>query len=151
MAEKAVIGANVAPYGLAIGNALNKGATPIEELMSLRERARQIVDMQGDLAAAVEALDAEIAKRGAAKSAPLVGERFVVQIEGLSLPDTAKAEIEQALHKAVMAEIARIDNGGDLVATPLSRAKLVPSIFGPSFPGGSITMGLIAYPPDLQR
>lgn len=149
MAEKVFPSTNVAPYGIAIANALSKSTTTVEELLALRDHVREIVGAQGDLAAAVDALDAEIAGRGTAKSPPLAGERFVVQIEGLSLTDTAKAEIEQALHKAVMAEVARIDNGGDLVATPLSRAKLTPASVGGSLIG-HITMGLIAYPPDLR-
>lgn len=150
MAEKSVISANIAPYGIAIGNALSKSTTPMDELVALRDRAREIVNAQGDLAAAVKALDAEIAGRGTAKEAPPAGERFVAQIEGLALPAKLKAEIEQSLQKAVMAEIAKIDTGGDLVATPLSKARLASSIGGSPFPGGS-TMGFIAYPPHLPR
>ena len=34
-----------------------------------------------------------------------------------------KAEIEQAIQKAVTAEIAKIDAGGDMIATPLSQIR----------------------------
>lgn len=150
MAEKSVTSANIAPYGIAIGNALSKSATPMNELIALRDRARDIVNAQGDLAAAVKALDAEIASRGAAKAAPPAGERFVAQINGVTLPEKLRAEIEKSLQTAMMAEIAKLDTGGDLVATPLSKAKLLPSIIGSPFPGG-ITMGLVAYPPVQLR
>jgi hypothetical protein len=151
MAEKSIISANIAPYGLAIGNALSKSAVPMDELIALRDRARELIGVQGDLVAAVKALDAEIASRGATKSAPPpADERFVVQLEGLALPDSAKAEIEHSLQTAVMAEIAKIDTGGDMVATPLSKAKLLPAISGSPFPGG-ITMGLVACPPVQAR
>jgi hypothetical protein len=70
MAEKSNISANIAPYGLAIGNALSKSTTPIDELIALRDRARELIGIQGDLAAAVKALDAEIAGRAATKAAP---------------------------------------------------------------------------------
>ena len=146
MAEKSVTSANIAPYGIAIGNALSKSVTSMEELVALRDRARELVSIQGDLVGALKALDAEIASYGAAKAAPAAEERFVAQIEGLALPDKLKAEIEQSLFKAVMAEIAKIDTRGDLVATPLSMAKLSPSIAGSFFPGG-VTMGLVAYLP----
>jgi hypothetical protein len=147
MAEKSNISANIAPYGIAIGNALSKSTTPIDELIALRDRARELIGIQGDLAAAVKALDTEIAGRAAAKAAPPpADERFVIQLDGIALPDRTKAKIEQSLQKVVMAEIAKIDTGGDLVATPLSKAKLMPAIMGPHFPGG-IVMGFVASRP----
>jgi hypothetical protein len=74
---------------------------------------------------------------------------FVAQIEGVTLPDKLKADIEQSLHAAVMAEVAKIDTKGDLAVTPLSKAKLLPSIVGSPFPGG--VMGLVVYPPIQLR
>ncbi|AXK82724.1 hypothetical protein DW352_20660 [Pseudolabrys taiwanensis] len=149
MTEKAIPGANIAAYGLAIAYALNKKTTPVEELIALRDTARGIVAAQGDLIAAVRELETEITKQGGSKAGPpAADERFVVHIEGISLSDALKAEIEQALHAAVMKEVAKIDHGGDLVATPLSQAKLGPSVIGSLFPPP--VMGLVAYPPNLR-
>ena len=131
MPEKSFPATVVAVYGIAIGNALAalaKGPTSAEELLMLRDQTRAIVGAQGDLVAALKELDAEIARRGTgAKAAPApASERFVAQIDGLALPDKVKAEIEQSLQKAVMAEIAKLDTGGDMVASPLSRIKRLP-------------------------
>ena len=124
MAEKSVATGVAPPYGIAIGDALSKGGAPIEELLALRDQARAIAGAQGDLVAALKALDAEIASRSAvAEAAPPAAERFVAHIEGLAIPAATKTEIEQAIQKAVMAEIAKLDTRGDLIATPLSQAK----------------------------
>jgi hypothetical protein len=123
MAEKTVAGGMMMPYGVAIGNALSKAETSTDELLALRDHARAIVDAQGDLVAALKTLDAEIDNRGAGKAASAPVERFVAQIEGVALPDRVKAEIEQAIQKAVTAEIAKIDTGGDMIATPLSQIR----------------------------
>lgn len=132
MAKKSVASGVVPPYGIAIGNALSKGGASIEELVALRGHARDIVRAQGDLVAALKALDAEIASRGAgAKAMPPAEERFIAQIEGLTIPAGTKKEIEQAIQKAVMAELAKLDTGGDLVATPLSQAKVLPFLLSP--------------------
>lgn len=130
MAEKSFPGGMIALYGLAIGNALlhAKGQTSVDDLIMLRDQAKAIVDAQGDLVAALRELEAEIDRRGGAKAAPPPpSERFVAQIDGLNLPDKAKTDIEQALQKAVMAEIAKLDSRGDMVASPLSQIKA----FGP--------------------
>lgn len=124
MAEKSVASGVMPPYGIAIGNALSKGGASTEELLALRDHARGIVRVQGDLVAALKALDAEIAGRGAAaKTTPPAGERFVAQIDGLAIPPGKKTEIEQAIEKAVMAEIAKLDTRGDFVATPFAPIK----------------------------
>jgi hypothetical protein len=124
MADKSTPGGMMMPYGVAIGNALSRTDASTDELMALRDHAHAIVSAQGDLVAALKTLDAEIGARGAGKAAatPAV-ERFVAQIEGVVLPDAAKAEIEQAIQKAVSVEIAKIDTGGDMVATPLSAIR----------------------------
>ena len=131
MAEKSYPGGMIALYGVAIGNALSalgKGHASVDDLLALRDQAKAIVDAQGDLVAALRELDAEIARRGGAKAAPApASERFVAQIDGLALPYKVKAEIEQALQKAVMAEIAKLDTHGDMIASPLSQIKA----FGP--------------------
>jgi hypothetical protein len=153
MAKDSFAGGMIAIYGVAIGNALStpsKGQTSVDELIMLRDQTKAIVDAQGNLVTALRELEAEIARRGGAKTVPPAEERFVAQIEGLTLPDAVRAEIEQSLHKVVMAEIAKIDTGGDMVATPLSTAKLAPSIIDFNLPGGT-TMGLVAYPPHQYR
>jgi hypothetical protein len=147
MAGKSFAGGMIALYGVAIGNALSplsKGQASVDDLVALRDQAKAIVTSQGDVVAALRELEAEIARRGGVKGPPEpASERFVAQIDGLALPDAVKAEIEQSLQ---MAEIAKIDTGGDLVATPLSKAKLMPAIMGPHFPG-EIVMGFVATRP----
>lgn len=147
MAEKSFPGGMIALYGVAIGNALlhSKGQTSVDDLIALRDQTKMIVDAQGDLVAALRELDAEIDRRGGAKAAPPPpSERFVAQIDGLALPDKAKADIEQALQKAVMAEIAKLDTHGDMVVSPLSQIKA----FGLGL--GGRTPGLVAFRRDLN-
>jgi hypothetical protein len=131
MAERSFPGSIIALYGVAIGNALSafsKGQTSLADLVLLRDQAKAIVGTQGDLVAALKKLEAEIARRGGAEAALApASERFVAQIDGLALSDKVKAEIEQALQKAVMTEIAKLDARGDMVASPLSQIKA----FGP--------------------
>jgi Domain of unknown function (DUF1843) len=127
MAQESSEGGMVALYGVAIGDALStkkKEQTPTDKLVMLRDQAKAIINTQGDLVAALRDLETEIARRGDAKAAPVPAvERLVAQIDGLALSDKVKGEIEQALQKAVMAEIAKIDKGGDMVASPLSQIK----------------------------
>jgi uncharacterized protein GlcG (DUF336 family) len=148
MAVKSGTGGMVALYGVAIGDALAahaKGKIPVDELLMLRDQTKAIVDAQGDLVAALRELDAEIVRRGAgAKAASTAAsERFVAQIDGFALPDKVKAELEQALQKAVMTEIAKLDTGGDMVASPLSQIKA----FG--FGGGRHTPGIVIAPQNF--
>ncbi len=149
MPEKSFPGTVVAVYGIAIGNALAalaKGQTSADELVMLRDQTRAIVGAQGDLLAALKELDAEITRRGTgAKAAPApASERFVAQIDGLALSDKVKAEIEQALQKAVMTEIAKLDSGGDMVPSPLSQIRA----FGPGL--GWHTPGLAIVARNLN-
>jgi len=145
MAQKSVTNANIAPYGIGIGNALSKSTTTMEELVAWRDRARAVAGAQGDLVAALKALNAEIARRGAdGKVAPSAGERFVAQVEGLAIPAATTKEIEDAIERAVLREIAKLDSGGDFVATPLSQIRS----FG-SGPGGR-TLGRYITPKSLR-
>ena len=57
-------GGPVPPYGTAISDALKDPNTSIEELIAHRDHARQVLEAQGDLRAALERLDAEIGRRG---------------------------------------------------------------------------------------
>src|SRR5438552_3521764 len=124
MADKSNAAGMMMPYGVAIGNALSRADASTDELVALRDQAHAIVSAQGDLVAALKALEAEIDGRSAGKAASTAAvERFVAQVEGVALPGGVKAEIEQAIQKAVSAEIATIDTGGDMVATPLSAIR----------------------------
>jgi hypothetical protein len=55
---------SVPPYGVAIGDALRDPKTSLEELVAHRDHAREVLAAQGDLKAALERLDREIARRG---------------------------------------------------------------------------------------
>lgn len=141
MTLKSVNNANIAPYGIGIGNALSKRSTTTEELIAWRHRAREIVGAQGDLVAALKALETEIARRDRkVKAAPWTGEKFVVQIEGLMIPSPVIEEVEMAIEKAVLAEIAKLDAGGDVVATPLSQVRSFGSGLGTRTPGRYISL-----------
>jgi len=121
-------------YGIAVGDAISasqKERVSPEQLSQLRDQVWAIVSAQGDLVAALKELDAEIVRRGGPKAAPKpASERFVAQVDGLSVPDALRANVCQALQKAVMAEIAKLDSGGDMVATPLSQLRSFGSGFG---------------------
>lgn len=54
----------VPPYGVAIADALRDPSTSLEELMAHRDHGREVLAAQGDLRAALERLDGEIARRG---------------------------------------------------------------------------------------
>lgn len=54
----------VPPYGVAIADALNDPSTSLEELVAHRDHAREVLEAQGDLKAALERLDSEIQRRG---------------------------------------------------------------------------------------
>ena len=54
----------IPPYGVAISDALSDPNTSVEELIAHRDHARQVLEAQGDLRAALERLDAEIQRRG---------------------------------------------------------------------------------------
>lgn len=57
-------GASVPPYGNAIHDAMADPKTSMEELIAHRDHARQVLAAQGDLRAALERLEHEIARRG---------------------------------------------------------------------------------------
>ena len=54
----------VPPYGVAIADALKDPNTSLDELVAHRDHAREVLAAQGDLRAALERLDQEIARRG---------------------------------------------------------------------------------------
>ena len=138
MATKSFSAGIIPPYGVAIGNAIASSSTTIDELLALRSQAQALVDGHGDLAAAITALDKEIAGRGGpASSTGAPPERFVVQTVGLTIPPEAKLKIEQAINDAVKTTLARHD-AGPVVITPLSQIKS----FGAGL--GGATAGMIA-------
>lgn len=54
----------IPPYGVAIADALRDPNTSLEELIAHRDHGREVLAAQGDLRAALERLEAEIARRG---------------------------------------------------------------------------------------
>ena len=50
-------------YGPTITDALARRETTLNELLTLQEHARAILQAQGDLPSAIQRLDAEIARR----------------------------------------------------------------------------------------
>jgi hypothetical protein len=141
MAQKAWESGIVALYGIAIGDALNAAASneaTTEDLIELRDQVSALIAAQGDLPAALKALEDEIARRGASQAITPTQERFVVQFDSVALPATMKAAIERSLIDAAMAQIAQIDTGGDKIATPLSRLRGLLSWHSPVVFGGII-------------
>ncbi|HEX9966225.1 MAG TPA: DUF1843 domain-containing protein [Allosphingosinicella sp.] len=57
-------GGSVPPYGNAISDALADPNTSVEELIAHRDHAREVLEAQGDLRAALERLESEIQRRG---------------------------------------------------------------------------------------
>ena len=57
-------GGQVRPYGVAISDALQDPNSTLDDLTALRDRARSELEQQGDLAGALDKLEAEIARRG---------------------------------------------------------------------------------------
>lgn len=119
-------------YGVMISQALRAKAVSVQELMILRDQVQATVDAQGNLVEALAELEAEIGRRGGAAAAAPRGsstgskdasKRFLIDVSGLSIPDSVVARIELRLKDAVVEELAKVDNGGDLVATPLSETK----------------------------
>jgi hypothetical protein len=54
----------IPPYGVAIADALKDPQTSLDELIAHRDHAREVLAAQGDLKAALERLEGEIARRG---------------------------------------------------------------------------------------
>ncbi len=118
-------------YGVMIGQALRAKSVSVQELTILRDQVQATVDAQGNLVEALAELNSEIARRGGAAAATPRGapkaadasRRFLVDVSGLAIPDGVMARIELRLRDAVIEELASVDNGGDLVATPLSETR----------------------------
>lgn len=127
MAEEAVKGGMQMLYGVLIRDALQRKDGDLGDLVDLSRQARLMLLLQPDLARAVEELEAEIARRSGRKGVP-GSEKFVVETVGLTLTPEVRERIQQRFREAALEELARLDTGGDLTATPLSEVK--------GFPGG---------------
>lgn len=67
----------VPPYGVAIADALKDPQTSLDELLAHRDHAREVLESQGDLQAALKRLEAEIHRRsGGAGSEGDAGGRY---------------------------------------------------------------------------
>ncbi len=127
MAEQAFAGGMQMLYGVLIRDALQQKGADTQELAALSDQARAALLSQADLQRAVEELDREIARRSGAKGGG-EAERFVIEAIGLGLSAEVRRRLESRLKDVVLEELAGVDTGGDLVATPLSDLK--------AFPGG---------------
>lgn len=63
-------GGQVRPYGVAISDALQDPNSTLESLTSLRDQGRRELEQTGDLAGALEKLEAEIQSRGGGYGKP---------------------------------------------------------------------------------
>lgn len=77
-------GGQVRPYGVAISDALSDPNSTLEDLNALRDRGRQELEETGDLAGALEKLEAEIQSRSSGYAKPGGG---VVPLYGVVIHD----------------------------------------------------------------
>lgn len=77
-------GGQVRPYGNAISDALQDPNSTLESLNALRDRARAEMEEIGDLPAALEKLEAEIASRNTQSAKPAGG---IVPLYGVAIHD----------------------------------------------------------------
>lgn len=77
-------GGQVRPYGVAISDALSDPNSTLEDLNALRDRGRQELEQTGDLAGALEKLEAEIQSRSGGYAKPGGG---VVPLYGVVIHD----------------------------------------------------------------
>ena len=66
-------GGQVRPYGVAISDALNDPNSTLEDLNALRDQGRRELEQTGDLAGALEKLEAEIESRSGSYGKPAGG------------------------------------------------------------------------------
>ena len=84
-------GGQVRPYGVAISDALSDPQTSLEDLNALRDQGRRELEQTGDLAGALEKLEAEIQSRSGQYAQPAGGLQplyGVVIHDALSDPST---------------------------------------------------------------
>jgi hypothetical protein len=77
-------GGQVRPYGVAISDALNDPNSTLENLNSLRDQGRRELEESGDLAGALEKLEAEIKSRSGGYAKPGGG---IVPLYGVAIHD----------------------------------------------------------------
>jgi len=66
-------GGQVRPYGVAISDALSDPNSTLDDLHALRDQGRRELEQTGDLAGALEKLEAEIQSRGGQYAKPAGG------------------------------------------------------------------------------
>jgi len=77
-------GGQVRPYGVAISDALSDPNSTLDDLNALRDQGRRELEQTGDLAGALEKLEAEIQSRGGQYAKPGGG---VVPLYGVVIHD----------------------------------------------------------------
>jgi uncharacterized protein DUF1843 len=142
MAYEASPGGMILLYGTAIGDALARGQASLEELLALRTSAQTLIEGQGDLKAAVESLDKEIARRGGAAGA----QPFASEARTAS-PEAMPAETRAASRVTLEDLLGTVATAVQRATTPGSGSTLPGGIFpGGIFPGGITTVGIIYNP-----
>lgn len=77
-------GGQVRPYGVAISDALSDPNSTLDDLNALRDQGRRELEESGDLAGALEKLEAEIVRRGDSYAQPAGG---VQPLYGVAIHD----------------------------------------------------------------
>jgi hypothetical protein len=91
-------GGQVRPYGVAISDALSDPNSTLENLTALRDQGRRELEQTGDLAGALEKLEAEIQSRGSQSATPAGGLQplyGVVIHDALSDPQTSLERLNE--------------------------------------------------------
>jgi hypothetical protein len=91
-------GGQVRPYGVAISDALQDPNSTLESLTALRDQGRRELEETGDLAGALEKLEAEIQSRSGSYAKPgggVVPLYGVVIHDALSDPQTSLEQLTQ--------------------------------------------------------
>jgi hypothetical protein len=91
-------GGQVRPYGVAISDALSDPGSTLEDLTALRDQGRRELEETGDLAGALERLEAEIQSRSGQFGRPAGGLQplyGVVIHDALSDPQTSLERLNE--------------------------------------------------------
>lgn len=91
-------GGQVRPYGVAISDALKDPGSTLESLTALRDQGRRELEESGDLAGALEKLEAEIQSRSGQYAKPAGGLQplyGVVIHDALSDPSTSLERLNE--------------------------------------------------------
>ena len=91
-------GGQVRPYGVAISDALQDPNSTLVDLIALRDQGRRELEETGDLAGALEKLEAEIANRGGQYGKPAGGLQPLYGVaiyDALSDPQTSLERLNE--------------------------------------------------------